>query len=186
MCGRYFFSENIDLTPYLRILNRKYDQLTLDLLCRGEVRPGQIALTADANDLYLMRWGYQANGRRLINSRFESLTTNPAYRCDYQQNRCVILASGFYEWRDEERYYLHTDEPLIYLAALYQKQSDFPGFSIITRSATSTRDLHPRIPLVLNRDQAYGYLRHELDQEALLAIQPDFRIINQSGNLKLF
>src|SRR4051794_23526768 len=38
-------------------------------------------------------------GNKTINVRAESVTERPAFKAAFRSRRCVILASGFYEWR---------------------------------------------------------------------------------------
>jgi putative SOS response-associated peptidase YedK len=56
----------------------------------------------------LFRWGLipswakdAAIGNRMINARAESLAEKPSFRAAYKRRRCLILADGFYEWRQE-------------------------------------------------------------------------------------
>ncbi len=56
----------------------------------------------------MMRWGLvpfwskePASGYSTINARAETVTTKPTYREPFKRRRCIIPASGFYEWRVE-------------------------------------------------------------------------------------
>jgi putative SOS response-associated peptidase YedK len=186
MCGRYFFAENIDTSRYLKILERKHDQQILDLWQKGEVCPGQIALVELDQDCELMKWNYQLFDRALINTRLESIRDKRFYQQDYREHRCVVVASGFYEWKDKQRHYLTTDSPVIYLAAIYQTTDDLSRFSIITKEATSTRDIHHRVPIVLDYRQAEAYLKGKMTLTQLEDLRPHFEIRKEYENLSLF
>lgn len=186
MCGRYFFAENIDTSRYLKILEEKYDQQVLDLWQKGEICPGQIALVELDQDCDLMKWNYQLFDHVLINTRLESLRDKDYYRDDFQHHRCVIVASGFYEWKDGQRHYITAAQPMIYLAGIYQKTDGLSCFSIITREATSTRSIHHRVPIVLDHQQAEAYLRNQLSLSQLQQVEPVLEIRKEYENLSLF
>lgn len=55
-----------------------------------------------------LRWGLipswakdMSMSARLINARSETLATTPAFRDAFERRRCLIPASGFYEWRKD-------------------------------------------------------------------------------------
>ena len=46
-------------------------------------------------------WAKEPNvGYKMINARAETLTERPAYRGLLRAQRCIVPASGFYEWQD--------------------------------------------------------------------------------------
>ncbi len=64
-------------------------------------------VTGDARRLVSMRWGliphwYKApsDGPLLINARAETVAEKPAFRAAVRERRCLIPASGFYEWTE--------------------------------------------------------------------------------------
>jgi putative SOS response-associated peptidase YedK len=77
---------------------------------RYNIAPTQevIALVADAQGRHLetLRWGLIPHwakdpkiGNKLINARAETLFTKPSFRDAVKRRRCLIVADGFYEWR---------------------------------------------------------------------------------------
>ncbi len=187
MCGRYYLSEDADISSYLKKIENKYDQTTLDLFKRGEIAPGSLCLSLTDRDAHLMKWGYQLNKRKLINTRLESIRDYRYYDGDYRIHKCVLPASGFYEWdEDKQRYYIYSDQKLIYLAALYQTTEHLSGFSIITKEATTTRKIHQRAPIVLDEKQMHSYLTDQLPLKQLALLQPDLYIQANYENISLF
>ncbi len=185
MCGRYVISEDIDLSRFEKILSDNYSQETLRLWKRnGEIFPSDIIMVINnANEVVLMHWGYLLFNRKIINTRIESIRDKQLYSNDFACHRCLIPASGFYEWDSEKRKcYFHTSDKIMYLAGIYQETDGLPNCSIITRQATSTRHIHDRIPVVLNRQQAADYL-NRADIDALLETSPEFTIEPISGSL---
>ncbi|NNJ28033.1 SOS response-associated peptidase [Alienimonas chondri] len=68
------------------------------------VREGEDGRTCDA-----LRWGLipswakdKSIGNRLINARSETAATKPSFRSAYVARRCLVPASGFYEWTKPE------------------------------------------------------------------------------------
>jgi putative SOS response-associated peptidase YedK len=63
---------------------------------------------ASASELSFMRWGLVPSwakdvsvGAKLINARAETILEKPSFRQAFQQRRCLVIASGFYEWKTE-------------------------------------------------------------------------------------
>lgn len=177
MCGRYVLVET-DLTKYEKILADKFSQETLKLWKRtGEFFPSDIILTVNnRNEVTLMKWGYELFGRKVINTRIESIRDKNIYKADFNKNRCLIPASGFFEWdSNRNKCYFHTDDKIIYLAGIYQDSEDIENCSILTKEAVSTSHIHNRIPIVLNKQQAADYL-NKADLGSLFLNAPEFII----------
>ena len=125
---------------------------------------------AGGREAVLMRWGLiprwakdQRIGYRLINARAETLSAKPAFRLPFQQQRCLIPAQGFYEWRRTAHgkvpYYIHpTDESMLAFAGLWDGWQSPDGqrlrsCTIITTAATRRlAPLHDRMPAIVSRD----------------------------------
>ncbi len=100
---------------------------------------------------------------KLINARIETIWSKPAFRDAARYRRCLVPASGFYEWvpgskgRAKIPYYFHRPTvPCLALAGLWAVWNDREGgecvsFAIITRPADVTmRPYHARMPLILH------------------------------------
>jgi len=109
---------------------------------------------------------------KLINARSETLDMKPAFRDLLSSRRCIIPADGFYEWRSEGKgkqpYYVYLEkQPLLSLAGLYTGWVLETGhtlwtYTIITReSAGSFRNIHSRMPVILDDEASSRWLDHE-------------------------
>jgi len=107
MCGRFaLFYQLAELIRQFGL-----DEFPSELGPRYNIAPGQqIAVVSsprpDWRRLSLMRWGLiphwakePPRGASLINARGETVTEKPAFRSCFQERRCLVPASGFYEWK---------------------------------------------------------------------------------------
>jgi len=138
--------------------------------------------------LVSMRWGflphwYQTTsaGPLLINARSETIAQKPAFAKACRERRCLIPATGFYEWTkdDQDRrlpwYIRRRDGTPLAFAGIWQSWGqDDPvnTCAIVTTSANQTMSpIHHRMPLILEpRDWALWL--GELGQGAATLMQP--------------
>lgn len=120
-------------------------------------RPTDLALVIEAgNRTRLLSWGIPApwsqDGRSkpIINARAETLTQKPTFRPLLQQ-RCLVPASAWYEWRTAEGKKLKNrislpDAPLFAFAGL----AEGDHFTLITcQPSPGIAHIHNRMPVVL-------------------------------------
>jgi putative SOS response-associated peptidase YedK len=102
-------------------------------------------------------------GRRLINARAESVATKPSFRDAFKRRRCLIPATGFYEWPDEKGnkppvcFTLPDRRPFAF-AGIWERWNDrgnadaiYLSCTIITTVASqSVAPVHQRMPVILN------------------------------------
>ena len=172
MCGRF----GLFVTPEVL---EEYFSLT-DLVAdaphpRYNLTPGQAIAAVREHEgrrrLDALQWGLvpfwakdASIGRRLINARLDSVASKPAFREAWQRRRCLIPASGFYEWsepRDGRKrpYFIRSSaEPLLALAGLWEKWRTPSGEKletcvIVTTDANAQLvSIHDRMPLLIPRD----------------------------------
>jgi putative SOS response-associated peptidase YedK len=138
----------------------------------------------------LLRWGlipFFANGEPgkylTTNARLESMATSPAYRGPWKRGqRCLQLASGFYEWHTDAAgnkapYYIHlADQAVFAFASLWDRSEKADGTvvescTIITMPANALmHDLHNtgnnphRMPAILSRDVQDVWLKGSVEE----------------------
>ena len=73
----------------------------------------------DALEPVRMRWGLlpswakdARSGYSTFNARAESMAEKPAFRAAFRRRRCLVFASGYYEWTGEGKPVLLADLPL--------------------------------------------------------------------------
>jgi putative SOS response-associated peptidase YedK len=133
-----------------------------------------------------MVWGYpgfDARRHSIFNTRIEQAAQRPMWRDSFALRRCVVPASGFYEWQrggsrtapKQKLLFTVQDEPMLYLAGIYRSfgapaETDslsviravstlHKRFSIMTTAANaSVSDVHDRMPVVLRPDELEEWL----------------------------
>lgn len=115
--------------------------------------------------LVAMRWGFLPHwydsptaGPLLINARSETVATKPAFRDACRARRCLIPASGFYEWTRTEAgerlpwYFAPSDDGPLAFAGIWQAWGPEarPTCAIVTCAAGPTMaEIHHREPVTL-------------------------------------
>ena len=114
--------------------------------------------------LRAMRWGFipawyktPSDGPLIINARAETIATKPAFREAVRARRCILPATGFYEWSegpDNTRlpwYFTRTDAAPMAFAALWQRWQDIDTVAIVSTAAgPGMAGLHHREPVILD------------------------------------
>ncbi|MBN1194099.1 MAG: SOS response-associated peptidase [Methanomicrobiaceae archaeon] len=179
MCGRYSLVVNGDFGKRFRV-----HIPAMGLRSRFNVAPGQVMpviCRADERRCAAMTWGFVpgyardvAKPRRLINARAETVPKLPSFHHAFIEGRCIVPASGFFEWKAEGRrripfYYRLRNEDLFGFAGIY---STLPGpdgaarrtYAIITTPANSlVSAVHDRMPAILRPDDEERWLTGPAD-----------------------
>lgn len=117
--------------------------------------------------LVAMRWGFlphwyksPGDGPLLINARAETIADKPAFRVAARERRCLIPATGFYEWTKDADgtrlpWYIHRrDGAPIAFAGIWQdwgRDDPHPTCAIVTTGANATLSaIHHRMPVILD------------------------------------
>ena len=171
MCGRYaFYSPREAIERVFGVADAP------EVEPRWNIAPTQYvpAVLVDGDDqrvLRLLRWGLvpfwsrdESIGNRMINARAETLTRNAAFREAFEQRRCLIPVSGFYEWRREGRtstpwFVERADGDPFALAGLWARwrprgagasSEPLDSCTIITTDANAVLvPIHERMPAIL-------------------------------------
>jgi putative SOS response-associated peptidase YedK len=165
MCGRYSFAAEDAL-----ILERFGVRVrTAIYKARYNCAPTQnLAIIAGnaPEELQFFRWGLIPSwardpsiGNKMINARAETLEEKPSFKNAFRNRRCLVPATGFFEWKRDGRVPWHirlkTGEPFCF-AGLWDKWLAPDGeilhsFTIITTSPNKLMEpIHDRMPVILH------------------------------------
>ncbi|MBI5504324.1 MAG: SOS response-associated peptidase [Deltaproteobacteria bacterium] len=173
MCGRFV------LTTPAQALAAHFDAWAgeLVLAARYNIAPTQnvvaVRVEQGRRRLVMLRWGLvpawakdPAIGNRMINARAETAAEKPSFRAAFASRRCIVPASGFYEWKREgarkQPWYFHArDNAPLAIAALWERWRAPDGAALescalLTTTANALASpIHDRMPVLLSpRDYA--------------------------------
>ncbi len=105
----------------------------------------------------------------LINARAEGIEQKPSFRGPFKYRRCIVPASGFYEWRKSDAgkqpYFIRPkDAGYFAFAGIWDHWQGESGeviesCAIITTEANRVlRDIHDRMPVILGADDVGVWL----------------------------
>ena len=175
MCGRYALHTHPDVIAiefglkHLPAFEPKYNIAPSSdvLVVREDRERGRLA--------DLCRWGLipawakdTSIGNRLANARAETVADKPSFRAAFRRGRCLVPASGFYEWKNaggrKQPYYIRpTGSGLFALAGISELWSG-PGGPLHTVCLITTepnelmREIHDRMPVIVPHEDYAAWL----------------------------
>ncbi|MDD1716680.1 MAG: SOS response-associated peptidase [Methanoregulaceae archaeon] len=200
MCGRFTIAMVIGLHERFRTIPPSFE-----LRPRYNISPSQeVPVIVESPDdsahreIVMMKWGLVPCwatdikiGRWIINARADSLISGPAFRYNVQHHRCLIPATGFFEWRLVGKkkipcYIRRKDGAFFAFAGLYDnwkgpEASIFKTFAIVTTEPNSlVAPLHNRMPAILSTWNEDTWIREgpitESDFEEILIPYPEHEL----------
>jgi putative SOS response-associated peptidase YedK len=124
----------------------------------------------------LTRWGLIPSwakdpsiGQKMINARSESVAEKPSYRAAFKRRRCLVPASGFYEWKKGAQgktphfITMSSGEPFA-IAGLWELWHAPDGGELETCTLLTTEanelvaPLHDRMPVIIPREDHATWL----------------------------
>jgi putative SOS response-associated peptidase YedK len=182
MCGRY--SVHLKRLEALRRLIGAMEVAVESWQPRYNAAPGQDLPVVRDGALTRLRWGLlpswqpDPKAQRPINARVETIAELPTFRESFRARRCVVPATGYFEWKPtpakapREPYWVHptasnleADEPAVMLFAgvwdrwLSRDGEVLDSYAIVTIDANGPmREIHDRMPLELRGDDVTRWL----------------------------
>lgn len=153
-----------------------------------------------SREMHGARWGLvpsfakDLSGPPLFNARIETALEKPSFREATLTKRCVIPASGYYEWSqgsDKQPFYIHPPEGVLGFAGIYwwfrdplKAQSDPSRWiltcSILTKnSSPELAAIHDRNPVMLSPDSFAAWMAPDFstNSELLMALQRESDLV---------
>jgi putative SOS response-associated peptidase YedK len=122
----------------------------------GEIFPTNIVpVQTGPREFVPMKWGFtDFRGNPLINARSETALEKKTFRDSMQKRRCLIPASGYYEWRKTDggkvKHRFFLPGKTLHLAACWREEEGRPVFVILTRNAAGGAErIHERMPVII-------------------------------------
>ena len=175
MCGRFALSAMLtDIAEEFSTSAVPDRTLPVD----WNIKPTQDIYIVKNQEITIASWGLIApwsknssdalrSQSQAINARSESVHEKPTFRNAFRQRRCLVPATGYYEWATELGRYKtkqpvfisRDDERLLAFAGIFDRWISPEGeirdsVAIITRDAVGDlAKVHNRMPLFLPRDR---------------------------------
>ena len=198
MCGKYY--KDREFIPRLNTLFSEADiypdeGLVLEQDGEPDVSPTDrsviIHLSGDNVTASDMEWGFRDpyHDSLVINARAESLFEKKMFSESVQKRRCLIPASGYYEWDSAKARYRFSaaDGELILLACLYRQELGKEHYTIITTEANNCMaPVHPRMPLMIDKSEIRKWLTdNDFVREALTRRQEELKRSQDAGQISM-
>lgn len=170
MCSRYFLDADGNIiaftfrVPASERIRKRFN------IAPTQQAPVIRAAKDGGREAAMLRWGlvpFWARdlkiGTTMINARSESVEAKPAFREALRQRRCLVPATGFFEWQGEpgrKQSWAITvpGQPLFAFAGLWERWKPSEGepvetFTIVTTDANEqVARIHDRMPVILPMD----------------------------------
>lgn len=147
---------------------------------------------AGGNELVPMRWGLAPSWwkkplRELpatFNARAETVAEKPMFRSAFKARRCVIPASGYYEWTGKPgskvpHYITACDGKPLALAGLWETWKDqesgeaLESATIVVGAANAWgRPIHERMPIILDWRETGAWMTDDIERATALLHAP--------------
>jgi putative SOS response-associated peptidase YedK len=192
MCGRYTYYSSEEVIEEFELLPKSNPQLKLlDIPDNFNVAPGMempvIIRGEQEHQPVMMIWGLipvwnksEKTSLKLINARKEGLFEKPMWKRLVKSHRCIVPASGFYEWQKagDEKLPFHITPikgKFFSFAGLWDEWTNESGSKIKTYTIITTtpnkemESIHNRMPVILNKEQSDVWLspivldQHQVD-----------------------
>lgn len=185
MCGRYALSAMISDIAEEFSTNSAPE---LSLPADWNIKPTNEVYIIKNQAIEIASWGMIAHWSKsddeaaksqssAINARSESVHEKPTFKAAFRSNRCLLPASGYYEWASElgkyktkQPIYISRDDgKLLAFSGVFQSWTSPSGrviqsVAIITRQAVGQlAQVHSRMPVFLPRERWQDWMNPKIN-----------------------
>jgi len=198
MCGRYnLIATGQQLMEHFRLLSLPVHNPDYN------IPPGQkilaiVQLEDGSNRAVNLHWGLipswskdRAISSHLINARAETLTEKPSFKKAYRHRRCLIPATGFYEWQATETgkqpYHIHKPDNAVFaFGGLWEhwehdRETVYSCTIITTAANDKIAPIHDRMPIIIAPDDYHRWL----DKNTAVVEIADFLAADAYRNMQI-
>ena len=188
MCGR--FAQILGKEELMKSFSAKTSEFSP--IPRYNIAPGSdvvvILEEEGLRKITLRRWGLvhswaSEGGRGMINARSETVLQKPTFRQSFIKRRCLIPASGFYEWKKgsevNQPFFISAENlETLAFAGIWDNWRSPEGdcwqsCAILTCEANSLlKPIHNRMTLVIGKDQYDPWLGNACPDELQKQLKP--------------
>jgi putative SOS response-associated peptidase YedK len=177
MCGRFGLKADPEtIIEYFQLTN------SLVLTPRYNIAPSQvIPVIRTVGILDFLTWGFrpkwlQEDQNGFINARIETLADKPAFRNAFKKQRCLIIADGYFEWKQvgnlKQPFYITLPQHKLFaFAGLWEGDT----CCLITKPAATEilNKVHGRMPVILKPEHYAAWLDAATKEQDLAVVLGD-------------
>ena len=205
MCGRFALATSAEaIAAYLDC------DAPPQFASRYNIAPTTPVLARTDVGLTFFRWGLVSAwakdvsmGNRMFNARAETVAEKPSFRSAFKRRRCLVPATGFYEWQKKAEYkqpfFCHLKQALFCFAGIWEYWQDGAGNELQSCAILTTQaigemaTIHDRMPVVIRHQNHALWLDHRdesstgamaciAEMDADFEIYPVSQQVNNSRN----
>lgn len=189
MCGRFVINANKD--ELVEVFKIDHSQLpafkpNFNIPPSAHIpfiyQPGNARILSSAFWGLIPSWAKDTSfASHTFNARSETLSEKPSFKNAYKSQRCLIPATGYYEWEkvmednkvvDKQPYWIgRKDQKPLAFAGLYEHWTDPKSGALLTSCTIITRDafptvehIHTRMPVILPPEYYQLWLKEANDE----------------------
>lgn len=196
MCGRYARKGSSEVVFSFFEINDIRIQWTPNYNIPPTAKIPVVRQTSESRELVEMVWGLRPSWAKpdaklpmMHSAKAETVAKLPSYRSAFKSRRCIVPASGYFEWMagtPKQPFYFERDDgnPLAF-AGIWESNPDAgETVSIITTSPNAGAGrIHDRMPVILPRDSWQRWFTPPRVPKNLLPAGRKGRMINSPAKI---